>query len=403
MKKKDLYDELCKNYEFLLGTIPNRDEFKRALQQTLTEQDIKVIFLLPFQGEMSMAKLEKKAARIGISPSQVHEIVSRLVPEGFIASFIKPPDGGKAGMAYRVPAPLTDMRHERRVLMRGSMVSMTEMQVRKHERDPMRQAAAHYFNAMTEDAARSIPTQTPYFRVLPVEATLSETPAYGEIVINAVIPDPREVLPLDIISEMVKREPIIAVAECYCRRTKLIVGEGCDHPMETCLYFNELALLQIETGRARQIECDEALRILHECEEAGLVHNVSNCKGHISVLCACCACSCGVIKSWKLGGTNAGGPSRFVVAYDKSKCVLCKACVDVCPIDIISASDQGIEIDLERCIGCGLCVYNCPESSLHMVLREHPPKVYADGKGLMRRMSIEALVGLVKKKVMGKY
>jgi len=72
VKKKDLYEKLCKNYEFMLGTIPNRDEFKQALQQTLSEEDIKVIFLLPFHGEIPMAKLEKKAAKIGIPPERVH-------------------------------------------------------------------------------------------------------------------------------------------------------------------------------------------------------------------------------------------------------------------------------------------------------------------------------------------
>ena len=256
MKRKDLYEKLCKNYEFMLGTIPNRDEFKQALRQTLSEEDIKVIFLLPFHGEIPIVKLEKKAAKIGIPPERVHDIVKRLVPEGFISSYIKPPDSEEDGTAYLLHAPLEDMRHERRVVARGDVVSMTEMQVRKHRDSPMLRASAVYFNAMTEDAGRSIPTKTPYYRVLPVEATLTLKPERRKIALNTVIPDPREVLPIDVVSEMIKKEPIIAVAECYCRRTKLILGEGCDHPLETCLYFNKLALLQIESGHARQIDSD---------------------------------------------------------------------------------------------------------------------------------------------------
>ena len=145
------------------------------------------------------------------------------------------------------------------------------------------------------------------------------------------------------------------------------------------------------------------LRILHECEEAGLVHNISNCEGEISCLCACRTCCCGALKSLKFGGTNASGPSRFVVAYDESKCVLCETCVGVCPMEAISISDQKLVIEFDRCIGCGLCVFNCPEGSLHMVLREEQPKVYPDDESLWRKISTEALVGLVKKKIIGRY
>ena len=341
-----------------------------------------MIFLLPFHGEISMATLEKKATKISIPPERVHDIVKRLVPEGFVSSYIQPPDSEEAGTAYRLPAPLVDMQHERRVVARGDVVSMTKMQVRKLGDSPMLRASAVYFNTMTEDVGRSIPTKTPNYRVIPVEATLTEKAERRKITLNAVIPDPREVLPIDVVSEMVRKEPIIAVAECYCRRTKVILGEGCDHPLETCLYFNKLALLQIESGHARQIDYDEAIRILHECEEAGLVHNISNCEGGISSLCARCICSCGAMKSLKFGGTNGSGPSRFIVSHDESKCVLCETCAVVCPIEAISISNQKLVIEFDRCIGCGPCVFNCPEGSLHMVVRGTPPKIFADDESL---------------------
>jgi ferredoxin len=346
-----------------------------------------------------MAKLEKKAAKIGIPPERVHEIVKRLVPEGFIASFIREP-GGKRAAGYPAPAPLADMTHEGRIVMRGEIVSLTEMQVRKYDDDPIRRASAVYFDAMTQDAGRSIPTKTAYLRVAPVEATITKDPPKQKIEINAPIPDPTEVLPIDIVTEMVRKESVIATAECYCRRTQDIMGNPCDHPLNTCLYFNDLALLQAETGRARRINAEEAIQILRDSEEAGLVHNVSNAEGQISTLCNCCLCSCGAMKSLKFRGRNASVPSRFVVNYDVESCTQCEACIEACPMEIITINGR-MAIDLDGCIGCGQCAFNCPEGSLSMVARKSTPKIPKDGNAMMRKISFEALIGFAKQKITG--
>jgi Pyruvate/2-oxoacid:ferredoxin oxidoreductase delta subunit/DNA-binding Lrp family transcriptional regulator len=389
---KDLYEKLLNNYELLLGRMPNHDQFKAALKDTLTEEDIRVIFLLPFDGEVPIAKFEQKAAKIGIDREKLHAILKRLIPEGFIASFIRGAD----------VEPL-DMEHPGRVVMRGDIISMTELQVRKHEDDPMRQVSAVYFNAMSEDAGRSIPSKTPYLRVIPVEATLTPKPERQRIEVNVPIPDPSAVLPLDVVSQMVRGDSeYIAVAECYCRRTKVIMGEPCNHPLETCLYFNELARLQVEAGRARRIEADEAIDILRMAEEAGLVHNVSNSMGHISTICACCLDACGAMKSLKMRGRNATAVSRFIVQLDETKCTLCGACVEKCPIQLIKVNGR-LTIEVESCFGCGLCAYKCPEGALAMVSRENPPKIYKSKPAMMRQITIEALAGMAKKAITGHY
>jgi Pyruvate/2-oxoacid:ferredoxin oxidoreductase delta subunit len=399
--EQDLYERLLKTYEFLLGRVGNRDEFKTALQQILSDEDVRVILLTPYVGEMPIAKLERKAARIGISRDRLHEILRRLIPEGFIASYIRSKRGGK--VYYPKPEPLVDMRHKDRVVARGDVLMMAEMQVRKQAGDPMREAAAHYMEAMIQDGGRSFLTKTPGFRVLPVERTLTGTRETTKIPVDVVIPDPREVVPLDVLSEMLKKEPVIVVAECFCRRTKRIVGDPCDHPMETCFYFSESALTQLEAGRARLIDYEEAMRILYECEEiGGLVHNVSNTREGLSVLCNCCVCSCVAMQGLLYGGTNTISPSRFIVSYDESGCVCCQACVDACPLGLITFDGEKMNIALDRCIGCGLCVSRCPERSLGMVLRESPPKIPKDWATINRQLIFEAFVTLVKRKVLGR-
>jgi Fe-S-cluster-containing hydrogenase component 2 len=401
MAHKDMYEDLVEEYEFFLGSIRNREAFKLALQERLSERDMQIVMLAPAHKVIALAEFERKCERAGISRDSIYDAMRRLIPEGFLVSYIELNEDGEVAYPLGRNKPLEILQHERRVVRRGDLLVMGELQVRKQEGDALRQETAEWFNVLLEDAGRSISQKTPPFRVIAAEPAVRAEPAYGrrKIEINEDIPDPREILPLDIVSEMVKKEPVIAVADCYCRRTKHILGEPCDHPMETCLYFNELALLQIETGRARRIDYDEALRILQESEDAGLVHNISNCEGQISTLCNCCTCSCGVMKSILLGGGNASGPSRFVVHYDAESCTGCEACVEICPIRVISTNDSKVTIDSERCIGCGWCVLNCPSGSISMVLRDDLPKVYRNGAVLRRRNMREAILGLMKRKV----
>jgi len=63
-------------------------------------------------------------------------------------------------------------------------------------------------------------------------------------------------------------------------------------------------------------------------------------------------------------------PSNYVVKVDQESCDLCETCIDRCPMDAFSISDNKIERDAQLCIGCGLCVSTCPSESLRMVPRE---------------------------------
>jgi hypothetical protein len=58
---KDLYDKLCGYYEFMLGPLPWREEFERALRETVGEDELRILFRIPFSGAIPHAKLAKKA------------------------------------------------------------------------------------------------------------------------------------------------------------------------------------------------------------------------------------------------------------------------------------------------------------------------------------------------------
>ncbi|WP_320047176.1 ATP-binding protein [uncultured Ilyobacter sp.] len=48
---------------------------------------------------------------------------------------------------------------------------------------------------------------------------------------------------------------------------------------------------------------------------------------------------------------------------DKSKCIMCKKCYELCKFNAIS---HEIEINSGKCEGCGLCEYICPASAITM-------------------------------------
>lgn len=383
MKKKDYHEKLIRYYEFQLGKMPNRAAFKQALKSTFTVEDLKVFFLLPFFGMQTEEKFRKKAARIGLEPDELIDSARRLIPAGVIDSYV---DEKKGRMFGRAP-----------------FIALLEFQVRLQEDSPMRQVCAEVMNAFVEGTVDVIPTKTPYYRVLPVQATITGQSGGRQIPIGAVIPDKRGVLPIDVLSEMIKKEPLIVVADCYCRSTKKLLGEDCGHPLETCFYFNELALVKLEAGDyARKVTYEEAMKILWECEQAGLVHNVDNCEGQIATLCNCCMCSCAVMRSIERGQTNMGAPSRYATNLIEENCTLCGICVETCPVHALAIDDDRLSIDLQKCIGCGHCVSACPEAALHMLLREKQPRIMADNAALMGKITREAMIGLARKKILGK-
>jgi Fe-S-cluster-containing hydrogenase component 2 len=374
MDKKDFFEDLIRYYEFQIGGMPRREEFKSALEETFTEDDLRIFFQLPYLGFISEEKFKKKLEKIGLADREFDEAMSRMIPKGLVDKFQKKGDWG-----YE----------------RAPVIVVLEMTVREAEDSYFRQITAQVMNDLIEGAAETIPTKTPYYRVLPVEPAIQSDSASTFLKINAEVPDTRQVLPLDIISEMIKGAELIALSNCYCRSAKQILGEGCEHPLETCFYFDELAQMKLQTDYARQVTYEKALDILYECETHGLVHNVSNCEGKIQTLCNCCECSCGVLKAWNRGLRNTTSPSRFVVQLDVEKCNLQKLCVDACPVKALAVEEEKLLINKDACIGCGLCVPACPEGALHLELREKPPKVFKDNDALFRNIYTESAIGLV--------
>lgn len=374
---KDLYQDLLRYYRFMIGKIPNEESFLAAVKKTVTPEELRLFFLLPFTGYISEQKLLPRAERAGIIKEEFHKRADRLVEQGMIMRYTKP-----EGRAYE----------------RGNVVYMSEQQVRMKEDTPRRRAFAEFMDVVIEGNMDSAPNRTPYYRVLPVEAALFGTTPQVEVSLDQPVSDPRRALPLDIVTEMVKAEPLVAVAECYCRGARKIVGKDCGHPLETCLAFNELAETLMEAGLARQLDHAEALKILKDSERAGLVHFVDNAEGRIKSLCNCCPCSCVLFSVIKRGGGNAGGPSRFVIRYNGEHFPELAACAQLCPVGALSYNGK-LLVDHKKCLGCGLCVNRCRELDHAGVLRLVPrgkyPRIFKSNEALWKHIARESVVGMI--------
>lgn len=376
-KMKDLYEDLLKYYRFMIGEIPEEELFLEAVKDTVTPEELRLFFLMPFMGSIAEQKLLPRAERAGIGPEEFNERTGRLVEQGMI-------------MRYTGP--------EGRTYERGNIVFMTEQQVRMDEDTPRRKAFARLMDAVIEGKIGAVPNRTPYYRVLPVEETLAGEGQQVEIGLERAVSDPRTVLPLDIVSEMIKSEPLVAIAECYCRRARRIVGKDCGHPLETCFTFNELAETLLEAGLARRIDHAEALQIIEKCEKASLVHFVDNAEGRIRSLCNCCPCSCVIFSVIKRGGENAGAPSRFLVRFSGEQIPELRACAQICPTGALSYNGK-LSVEYRKCIGCGLCVNRCRELGHAGVLRLAPrgkhPRIFPSNAALWKHIGRESAVGLL--------
>jgi NAD-dependent dihydropyrimidine dehydrogenase PreA subunit len=161
----------------------------------------------------------------------------------------------------------------------------------------------------------------------------------------------------------------IRVNPCICRKQKRLLDEGCDKPLETCLVFGNGADYFERLGVGREIDQEEALSILAQAEESGLVLQPSNTQ-KAGFICCCCSDCCGVLAIAKRHPRPADllvSPFRAVV--DEALCSACGDCEFRCQMEAIGVDNDYAVINHDRCIGCGLCVTTCPEEAVTLVRR----------------------------------
>ncbi len=199
-------------------------------------------------------------------------------------------------------------------------------------------------------------------------------------------------LPLRDIEEVINATEHISVGPCVCRA---VFDAGCDAPVFTCLkinYFSKFITamekiagklrtergLKIGNAKSKALTKEEALEIVRNAREHGLVFSLESCiEPYQYSICSCCTdCCIELNMRYKFGmDVSPRGPYEPVVETDK--CKACGVCVEKCPVQAIALVDDRATIDLHRCLGCGICAEQGKRGALTMVLDESRIPAYA--------------------------
>ena len=120
----------------------------------------------------------------------------------------------------------------------------------------------------------------------------------------------------------------------------------------------------VEHGMCRAISYDEAVALLTQCNENGLVHTYDP----NMFICNCCRDCCVFFVGIREKGARMLAPSEFVARMDAETCNACNICADRCPVGAIEV-DAFATVDGDRCLGCGVCYPSCPTGSVSLVRR----------------------------------
>ncbi len=179
------------------------------------------------------------------------------------------------------------------------------------------------------------------------------------------------ILPSQTVESIINKFDDIAVGHCFCRQRRGLLGEPCtaSAPVLNCFSFGKSARHTSAQGFAKKVSREEALQILKEAQEAGLIHKAFHpgsreAKPETSI-CNCCKDCCDTLRLWRDGTLPMINSTYHLAVIDADTCTGCGSCVERCPTDAIALDDDGLaQRDAGACLGCGVCARFCPESAI---------------------------------------
>jgi Pyruvate/2-oxoacid:ferredoxin oxidoreductase delta subunit len=167
--------------------------------------------------------------------------------------------------------------------------------------------------------------------------------------------------------QMLRSLPRVYLWPCNCRA----MWGNCSHSHSVCLRFEN------DRDIGWELTPERAVRILHQADDAGLMHTAytNSRHGHHGI-CNCCAdCCFPILAGERLGAAELWPVRRHVAAVDPEACRGCRDCLGRCPFGALTMTkgvDRVPRLDAHACRGCALCATGCPHAAIEMLPLPRP-------------------------------
>ncbi len=189
------------------------------------------------------------------------------------------------------------------------------------------------------------------------------------------------VMPISMVQRAVEESSYrMIIDKCMCRDSE----GGCkNYPTDLgCIMLGEASRKMVSSGIGRYATVEQTLAHLERAAQLGLVaicgwvefeslfFGVSpQDHDRFVEICLCCPCCCLALRHMKnvmsVPGVKEVFRSVGWMAYGTEDCISCGQCIDICPMEAIEFSGEGVSVNKE-CIGCGLCAFKCPKQAIAM-------------------------------------
>jgi hypothetical protein len=232
---EDVYRRLAETLDAIPNGFPATESGAelRLLAKIFTPEEAALASVMRLTREPA----DQIAARAGVDPKVAYRTLKAMVRKGQII-------GG---------------RKERKVVFRlmPFAVGIYEEQLPRMDQE-LAELFEEYYKAVEGAFSHYAPA---LHRVVPVEEA---------------VPAGIEIYPYERATELLENAKDWAVRDCICRIQQELVGKGCDRPKGNCLVFAPVEGVFGGSKVNRRITKEESLRLLHEAQEAGLVHSPGN-------------------------------------------------------------------------------------------------------------------------------